>query len=258
MTTAETYDSRLAQLATTGHDDAFEQGRQQAIELLETSNIAGFWLQTVGNGTPQDASPRDPAELNLEHHPTHLAGYADDLEFPQVAAIARQLCGHHFGLWTVPRGRTDLEAVCTEQVDTLLPYAKQLDARLPDRFQYPDAAPLNRRISQATDLLESDTLTHAWLQVLMDSEAARTLVSIGPDETGEWTVDHTTALEIEYLVCIPKAMSVDYSQHLKQEQLVQHLVVGARTTGLDLEAFADHVADAMQSTGGLTHQITPI
>lgn len=260
MTSAKSdaYDPELVKLATDGHDDAFEQGRQQAIELLDTTDIAGFWLQTVGYGTQQDASPRDGAELQLEHQPTHLAGYADDLEFPQVAAIARQLCGHHIGLWTVPRGRTDLDALCTEMVEGLLPYATQLDARIPDTYQYPDAAPLNRRLSQATQLLESDALTHAWLQIMLDSEDARTLVSIGPDETGEWTVDHGTALEVEYLTCIPKAMPIEYSQQLKNEQLVQHLVVGARTTGLDLDVFGEHVADAMLETGGVHDQITAI
>ncbi|WP_255198500.1 hypothetical protein [Halorarius litoreus] len=256
--TTDAYDPQLVQLATAGHDAAFEQGRQRAVELLETTDIAGFWLQTVGYGTLQDASPRDAAELRLEHQPTHLAGYADALEFPQVAAIARQLCGHHIGLWRVPHVRTDLDAFCTEMVEGLLPYAKQLDARIPDTYQYPDVTPLNRRVSQAKRLLESDALTHAWLQVLLDSDAARTLVSVGPDATGEWTVDHSPALEVEYLTCIPKAMPIEQSQQLTNEQLVQHLVVGARTTGLDLDVFAEHVADAMLETGGLHDQITAI
>jgi hypothetical protein len=252
------HDPRLVELLNNGLGAQFERGRERGLEMLDSEDIAGFWLQAIGTGRPL-ATVHEPERPNPTlHQVTHLAGYADDLEYQGVNAMSTFLCGQHFGFSANPVGR-DPKTVCDELLGWYGPNAERMYGEMIEEFQYPEPVSLSRRLEQARELLRHERLTFAWLQVVPDREETRTFLRVDPSQgTERWDIQDEDFAEVEYLLCTPDDGPQDLGMQILGQSLLQHLFVSARTAERSPEEFTEQVKSVMLSSSALYDGIDPL
>lgn len=237
---ASSVDPRLAAILADEPDEAVQTCLDQSREKLQTLDVAAFWLQAIGDGTPLERGHTrlDAISPHTAHNVAWLAGYDDSLGFQSIAQITTQLFAHHLGVVTSPEpsvsDRTALDDVITKSTQM----AKTLYGEIPSE-ERPDPTrdSLNAQVERARSILDPDLVTHYWLQILCDLGDASVVIGLGAtpgtDESPTAWIDHP----IEYFVCIPSALSQQLEQALHLRSLGQQQFVGAHTTDQSIEQF---------------------
>jgi hypothetical protein len=251
------HDEGLAELLDNGLGPQFEGYREEALRMLESEDIAGFWLQAAGTGRQlarvHDQTPPNPTQ----HDVMHVAGYADEFHYRQVASMARFLCGHHFAV-SVDPASGDPETTGSQLLELFWQDAERTYSGLEERVQYPEPVSLSRRQKQARELLKHEELTFAWLQVVPNRQSVREHLHVdATPDTSEWS-PREDAVGIESLLCSPSKDPHDYELMTRGQFLIQHLFVGARTAELSLEMFAEQVRPVMLNSRALYTDVNPL
>lgn len=236
-------DQALVSLLNKGVDAGFEKARSKALETLESEDILAVWLQATGDGTQLDSTPRDAPSPRTTPHISHLAGFDDDLEFPQVSQLARHLFGHHLGVLTnanVPTisSRDALHQLGTDVCQLADELSKASGAAPVD---YSIRAPLSTRLDQAADLLSDSDLTVFWLQVLTSDGTIRTAISTngGEQPYPPTDIDSTTEAPIAYVMGVPEGLYPSNQTVILSQLFAQHALVGAHTADIDIKTFCE-------------------
>lgn len=247
-------DPALVDILDEDVDEDFHNGRAEAIEKLETLDIAAFWLQAVGDGSPLETAANDTLETSTPHQMAWEAGFDDTLDHQEVSRIAHQLFAHHIGVLVTPaRESVSDRAALDNFLDPSVEYANNLygDATADDaddsekdawnKIQYPRPAPLDNTLKDARSLLDTESVAYFWLQVLCDVGDSSFVMQVGGPsaETPNLFVDHP----IEYVVGIPHALGPTDEMNLNLETLAQHLSYGARATDESVEQFASNALE---------------
>ncbi|MFC5971384.1 hypothetical protein ACFPYI_08595 [Halomarina salina] len=253
-------DPTLVEILTDGVDDPFVEGRQTAREYLEDPDVLAFSVQAIGDGSRLAQAPEGASEPQTYHQTAHLAGYHDDLAYPQVAQLARQLYAHQLGVFTnhtLPG--TDPETVCREFVDGIVDWVQQAYPRYdPEAQPYPEPVGLADRIDQATTLLADPPLTQYWVQVLGESEGQIVQVDGSADSESSDGVKTFQDHPIRYIHGTLPTLQVDTKQALVNELLTQRLLVGAGTAGVAIESFAEECLEIAIECGYQYETIDPL
>jgi hypothetical protein len=240
-------DPALTEILNEGVDDDFHNGRAEAIEKLESLDVAGFWLQAVGDGSPLATADHDHLETKTPHRMAWEAGFDDSLDYQEVSRIAHQLFAHHIGIKVTPtHGSVSDRAALNNFLQPAIEYATDFYGSATatddsaddwDEIQYPRPTSLEDALEDARSLVDTEPVTYFWLQVLCDVGDSNFVLQVGGPvgETPNTFVDHP----IEYVVGIPHALSPDDEVALNLQALAQHLTYGARATDSSVAEFAD-------------------
>lgn len=255
----------LVEILVNDVDADFHNGRAEAITKLETLDIAAFWLQAVGDGSPLEVATHDTLETRTPHRMAWEAGFDDTLGHQKISQIAHQLFAHHIGMMVTPAhesvsDRAALDnflAPSTEYANEL--YADATDDTEKDAWdemQYPRPTALDDAVDDARSLLESESLTYFWIQVLCDVGSSSFVMQIGGPSAEEQNmfVDHP----IEYIVGIPHALAPNDEVNINLQSLAQHLSYGARVTDESVEEFASAALDMTLDLGYLHDGPSPL
>jgi hypothetical protein len=231
-------DPRLKTALADGLGNQFEQARQEAIDKLERldeKNGLAFWLQVVGDGSPMMSDQESQIERSTLHQVAHVAGYHDELIYPDVAQIAIRLFAHHNGFFSDLRDVREPMQIARKDVQELISIANQL---YPDgAVQYPEPVSIEERCDQAIALLNESDLTTFWFQ-LLTYEGDITTFSVSSE--GETSVETWPKHPIEYVHSGPEGLAdLELYQQLTVEPLIQHLFIAARTADKPLDTFGE-------------------
>jgi hypothetical protein len=237
---APSVDPRLAAILADEPDEAVQTCLDQSREKLQTLDVAAFWLQAVGDGTPLESgyTRLDAISPDTSHNVAWLAGYDNSLGFQSVAQITTQLFAHHLGVVTSPEPSVSDRAALDEVITKSTQMANTLYREVsPEKRPDPTLASLDAQVKRARSILDPDLVSHYWLQILCDFDDASVVIGLGAtpgnDESPTAWIDHP----IEYFVCIPPALSQQLEQILHLRSLGQHQFVGAHTTDQSIEQF---------------------
>jgi len=254
-------DSTLAEILAAGVDDPFVEGRQTAREYLEDPDILAFSVQVIGDGSRLAQAPEGASTPQTYHQTAHLAGYHDDLAYPQLAQLARQLYAHQLGVFTnhtLP-GK-DPGTICREFVSGIVGVVQQAYPRYdPEAQPYPEPVGFADRIDQATTLLADPPLTQYWVQVLGESEGQIVKID-GTAATDESSDDVETFQDhpIRYIHGTLPTLPAATKQSLVTELLTQRLLVGAATAGVAIESFAEECLEIALECGYQYETVDPL
>jgi hypothetical protein len=235
---------QLAAILADEPDGAVQTCLSGSREKLQTLDVAAFWLQAVGDGTPLAAghTDLDTNSPQTAHNVAWLAGYDDSLEYHQLIQIATQLFAHHLGVKTVASPSVSDRTILNDIVTASTTTATTLYSDLPaEDLDVLEPTSLNSQLEAALSLLDPSVVNHCWLQILCDRGDASVVLSVGaipgPDPLGDESVTAWIDHPIEYFICIPTAMDPALEQLLHLRYLVQHQFVGAHMTDLSVEEF---------------------
>lgn len=245
-------DPDLCDALAKGHSEQFEANRQRAIDILETNDLAAFWLQALGDGTTIEAGPDDPLGTPLPHQPLHCAGYDDDLTYPELRAIATKGCAHHLGLALDPYDpHKSPTEIATDAIGPIATQAKRIGPHVPDEAtQVPHPGPLSERLDQAITILNGEDLSGFWLQAFVEGSVAHFQFDPTASDDADGVRSRTTAYHsIEYTYGLPETL--DYLGHasLMSELHMQHLFVGAHTANQSIEQFTETCIEQVCESG---------
>lgn len=232
----------------------FEHGRAHARDLLEAGDFIAFWFQAVGDGSRIDRDHIDVVSLVTPHQVAHAAGYHDSLDYPSIRQIAFMLFAHHLGLVSTPdsMGLSPTE-ILTDNMTSTTQSGEVLFGRLPpEDAQYPEPTDMDTQRRRAISLLDDDSLTGCWLQVVSE-ESGPLIVHSGPKDPtntrGEWVVDSWVDHPIEYVFVTMESVDVETDHQINPQYLAQHLYVTARTVERDPEAVGADAVDMVLVRG---------
>jgi len=230
-----------------GLDDGFYQDRDNARRILESSEIVGFWLQGVGDGSPLPDTDPVPPDCSTPHQLVHIAGFSDDLKYDSIRELIVRLTGHHFGVLTDTTVAGNFpDGIIDVMISSILTYIQTtFQDATPTIDEYQVSVSLETQLRRADRLLANERLTGFWLQVmLVDSDSSRYLVN-GPvdpiDPAGPWTMSEHIGHPIEFMWVEPLDQDDITHSQLGAEYLAQHAFVGARMTDLPISEFLDEV-----------------
>ncbi|MFD1514146.1 hypothetical protein [Halomarina rubra] len=236
-------DRELLSLLESGLDGRFEKARSKALETLEQKDVLAFWLQATGDGTALDSTPSEVTSPNTTPQITYLAGFDDDLEYPQVTQLTRQLFGHHLGVLTDGRPADISNQAALNQLGADTPQlARWLsNASNADPVDYPIPGSLSTRLEQAGAMLSDSDLTVFWLQVLTSDGTIRHTVSTnnGDQPYPQEDIQSTVEAPVAYVMGVPDDLSKTTHATILSYLFAQHALVGANTADVDLETFCE-------------------
>lgn len=251
-------DSALTEVLTTGLDDdeAFWRSRDRARELLDSDDIAGFWLQGIGDGSPV-AGHDDPSERVTPHCVGHVAGYEDRLDDEGVGELAATLFAHHLGVKTNAQvAGFDTDVVLVDQIQRLTTGADaHLNALGEDAADQVSAVDFEAQRHRARRLLDADRLTTFWLQIVRKNPD-QVVVTAGPqaDADGRASRVETWATRpIEYVFGSLEAIDTTTHSQLFTQCLTQHLTVAALTSGREVPSLCATAAHRARRNGWVAH-----
>ncbi|MFC5973409.1 hypothetical protein ACFPYI_18930 [Halomarina salina] len=246
-------DPALVSLLDGGLDASFERARSKALETLDSTDIVAVWLQATGDGTTLDSTPTEVSSPNTTPQITHLAGYADDFEYPQITQLARQLFGHHLGVLTDGRAASLSNQDALTQIGSdITQFARMLsEASDAAPVDYPIRGSLSTRLEQATDVLSDSDLTLFWLQVLRSDGTIRSIVSTSGDEQPfpQEAIDSMIESPIAYVMGVPNELPPTTQTTILSHSFAQHALVGANTAAVDLETFSEEAVSIALEAG---------
>lgn len=232
-------DPILTHLLSSQPDELFVSGREEAVEKLQTLDVAAFWVQAVGDGTPMEVGHNDPSE-RTPHHGVWEAGFEDSLTHQEIVKITTQLAAHHIGLHAVPsEGSGSEREALNESLEPITRYANQLyDEHRNEELQYPRTQTRATSIEAAISVLDTDPLSYFWLQILGDSGEAKHVFVVGGDQDSPSSfADHP----IEFVIGILQGTPPQLEINLTTESFAQHLFVGSQITDQSIDQFAEEV-----------------
>lgn len=258
-------DPGLVALLDTEFDEAFHDGRDDAIEKLSSLDIAALWLQAVGDGSPLDAASHDPLETKTPHRMAWQAGFDDTLDHHKITQISHQLFAHHLGTIVTPVGKSVSDRAALDNIlQPSLEYATDLyggednPAEEWEAVQYPRPTSLDDTTENARSLLETDSLSYFWMQILCDTGSSSFVMQVGAtaeeEESPTMFIDHP----IEYVVGIPRALNTAGEMDLSMQSLAQHLSYGARATDESLDEFSEKALNMTLDLGYLHEGPDPL
>lgn len=256
-------DPRLESLLAGGLGDRFEYSRQQAVDKLERideKNGIAFWLQAIGDGSPMENDQESQFKRTSTHQIAYIAGYHDELIYPDIAQIATRLFAHHNGMLSDHSDlRGDPAKTAHEDTHDLISIANQLypSEQDPDNtVQLPELASMEERCNQAIALLNESDLTTFWLQ-LLTYEGEMTTFSVSSE--GKTSVETWPKHPIEYIHCGVEGMrDPELRQQLFFGPLIQHIFVAARTADQPLDKFAERCVKLAFEYGYYAEEMTKL
>lgn len=241
----------LRAVLNAGVDEQFKRGIEQAIELIQADETRAFWLQAAADGTPISEGSQDAAEGLLPIQAVHFAGYADDLEYPQVRELAMNLIAHHLGVMVDPSTTSqDDETFLENELRKAGDRTAYRYQNAPTEMPYPQPVAMADRVDDAVELLESTELGLYWVQVVTE-EGDMVALHVDTEAPGV-AVEDVTTKGIEFIYGTPKGLAPQNVGQFHAQLIDQHLFVTAHTVGMSVldccQAAVDYALE-----GGFLH-----